>query len=337
MRKRETRIIKAYIRERLKALISYVLIVAIILGVAKLYQYEDSLANMSYAVILIAFFGAVYGIWDYLQYRKRCMILINAIPKDGERSLCLPEAVSLTDKLYQELISVIEKEEKELVSEYDEKKQDMKDYYTMWTHQIKTPISALRLLIQDDKKQFEELFKIEQYAEMALHYARLDSFSSDLAFQRQDVYEMIKSAVKKNYIFFTGKMLSFHLEEFSIQAITDGKWLTFVIEQILSNALKYTSEGGISIYGLNEERKETNAEASYIVIEDTGIGIRKEDLPRIFERGFTGYNGRLDKKSTGIGLYLCKQIMDKLSHTMQIESEVGKGTKVTLGFVQKTM
>lgn len=337
MEKQESFILKAYIREHIKGFIIYVLIIGILLGVAKLYYYEDAVSNMSYAVILITFFGAVYGIWGYIRYRKRCIMLLNAMPKGGERSFYLPDSIFFTDKLYRELITVMEEEERDLVTEYDEKKQDMTDYYTMWTHQIKTPISALRLLVQDDKKQQEELFKIEQYSEMALHYARLDSLSSDLVFQRQDVYEMIKYAVKKNYILFSGKHLSFHLDEFSIHAVTDEKWLTFVIEQVLSNALKYTTEGGISIYGLDEDRKVTNGEASYIVIEDTGIGIRQEDLPRIFERGFTGYNGRLDKKSTGIGLYLCRQIMDRLSHTIQVESHIGQGTKVTLGFVQKTM
>lgn len=109
------------------------------------------------------------------------------------------------------------------------------------------------------------------------------------------------------------------------------------IGQILSNALKYTADGGIRIRGLDRDGKETNAQAVYVVIEDDGIGIRREDLPRIFERGFTGYNGRIDRKSTGIGLYLCRQIMDRLGHTIRVESEVGAGTRVTLGFLQDSM
>ena len=121
------------------------------------------------------------------------------------------------------------------------------------------------------------------------------------------------------------------MEEFSAQAVTDEKWLSFVFEQILSNALKYTHEGGIRIYGLDENGEKTQAAASFVVFEDSGIGIREEDLPRIFERGFTGHNGRLDKKSTGIGLYLCRQILDRLSHTIRVESRIGEGTRVIVG------
>lgn len=337
MKKREALIIKAYSKEHIKAVILYGMIVVILLGMAHLYHYENAVKNMSYAVILIAFFGALYGIWDYIRYRKRCILLMNAMQKSGERTRYLPESASYTDELYRRMISAVEQEESALISEYDEKKQDMADYYTMWTHQIKTPIAALRLLLQDEKQPLEELFKIEQYAEMALHYARLDSISSDLVFAAQDIYEMIKHAVKKYSILFIGSGLSFQLEEFSVHAVTDAKWITFVIEQILSNALKYTSDGGIRIYGLNAAGEITHEEASYVVIEDTGIGIREEDLPRIFERGFTGYNGRLDKKSTGIGLYLCRQILNRLSHTIQVESRIGEGTKVTLGFIQKPM
>ncbi len=335
MEKQEAFIIKAYIKEHFKAIALYVLIAATLLGFAGLYQYEGAVCNMSYAAVLIAFFGILYGIWDYVKYRKKCILLISAIKRKGERTLYLPENKSYVDELYRQIVAAMEEEERSFISEYDEKKQDMADYYTMWIHQIKTPIAALRLLLQDEKQPREELFKIEQYAEMALHYARLDSLSSDLAFRTQDIYEMVKHAVKKYSLFFIGSGLSFQLEECSIHAVTDEKWLTFVIEQILSNAIKYTQQGGIHIYGLDKDGGKTCGEAAYLVIEDSGIGIREEDLPRIFERGFTGYNGRLDKKSTGIGLYLCRQILDKLSHSIQVESHIGQGTKVTLGFIQK--
>ena len=211
----------------------------------------------------------------------------------------------------------------------------MADYYTMWTHQIKTPIAALRLLLQGEKQQLEELFKIEQYAEMALHYARLDSISSDLLFQTQDVAAILRAAVRKYSILFIGSGLSFALEEFSLHEVTDEKWLSFVFEQILSNALKYTQDGAIQIYGLDRQGEKTHGEAAFIVIEDSGIGIREEDLPRIFERGFTGHNGRMDKRSTGIGLYLCRQILDRLSHTIRVESRMGQGTKVIVGFARE--
>ena len=214
----------------------------------------------------------------------------------------------------------------------------------MWIHQIKTPIAAMHLLLEDvqetgagpvGKQAAEELFKIEQYAEMALCYARLDSLSSDLAFKKIEIHEVVKQAVRKYAVLFIGSGLSFSLEDFSLKAVTDEKWISFVIEQILSNAIKYTKEGGISIYGADERGERKTGTVMYMVIEDTGIGIRREDLPRIFERGFTGYNGRMDKKSTGIGLYLCSQIMGRLNHTIMVKSREKEGTKILLGFCQE--
>ena len=174
------------------------------------------------------------------------------------------------------------------------------------------------------KEQQEELFKIEQYAKMALQYARLQNMSSDLVLKRYDVCQIVRQAIKSYSILFIGSGLSFSMEDFTCYIVTDEKWLSFVIEQLLSNALKYTHNGGIHI----------SSDAYTLVIEDTGIGISESDLPRVFERGFTGYNGRIDKKSTGIGLYLCRQILEKLGHTITITSKIGVGTKVTLGFYQ---
>ncbi len=264
--------------------------------------------------------------------------------KEGARESSLPEADNLKEAIYRQIVLAGEEDVRRAVTEYDEKKQDMADYYTMWIHQIKTPIAAMHLLFEEmqeagvspvGRQAEEELFKIEQYAEMALCYARLDSLSSDLAFKKIEIHEVVKQAVRKYAVLFIGSGLSFSLEDFSLKAVTDEKWISFVIEQILSNAIKYTKKGGISIYGADEKGERRTGTVMYMVIEDTGIGIRKEDLPRIFERGFTGYNGRMDKKSTGIGLYLCSQIMGRLNHTIKVKSQEKEGTKILLGFCQE--
>lgn len=328
-------ILKSYIKEHIKSAVVYGVSVLILFAIAGLYGYDRSVRNMAYALVLILFFGGIYCVYDYICYKKKCVKLEAALEnvEEGEGAAYLPEAKCLPELLYQEIISKEDDEKRRQITEYDEKRKDMADYYTMWIHQIKTPIAAMRLLLQDFELQ-RELFKIEQYAEMALHYARLDSLSSDLLFKKQDVCGIIRQAVKKYAVLFIGSGLSFSMEEFSAWVVTDEKWLSFVIEQILSNALKYTREGGISVYGANAKGEKLQGDVTCVVIEDTGIGIRQEDIPRIFERGFTGYNGRMDKKSTGIGLYLCKQIMIRLSHTIHVESQVGKGTKVILGFEQ---
>lgn len=337
-------IVKAYIKEHIRHAAAYILSMLVLFLLAGLYGYEDAIANMSYALVIIFFFGSVYAVYDFIRYRKKCLKLAETVQKEGARESSLPAADNLGEAIYQQIISAGGEEMRRMVTEYDEKKQDMEDYYTMWIHQIKTPIAAMHLLLEDvqeagistaGKQAAEELFKIEQYAEMALHYARLDSLSSDLSFKKIEIHQVVKQAVRKYAVLFIGSGLSFSLEDFSCKAVTDDKWIGFVIEQILSNAIKYTKKGGISIYGANERGERQTGTVTDIVIEDTGIGIRKEDLPRIFERGFTGYNGRMDKKSTGIGLYLCSQIMGRLNHTIRVESREEEGTKILLGFRQE--
>lgn len=336
-------ILKTYIKEHIRGIAAYSLSILLLFAIAGLYGYDRAIINMSYALVLIIFFGGIYVVHDYFRFRNKSLKLADIIINAEEKDEHLPEPGCLLEEFYQKMVFEEEKEKSRLITEFDEKKKDMADYYTMWIHQIKTPIAAMRLLLEDqDEVAFgiarqqaaEELFKIEQYAEMALHYARLDSLSSDLLFKKYDVHKIIKQAVKKYAVLFIGSGLSFSMEEFSASAVTDEKWLSFVIEQILSNALKYTQAGHVSVYGSDYKGERQEGEVSYVVIEDTGIGIRKEDLPRIFERGFTGYNGRMDKKSTGIGLYLCRQIMSRLSHTIRVESQMDKGTKVVLGFEQ---
>lgn len=361
---------RSYIRNRYRAICLYLLIVAVFLAVAALYDYRQVLRNMLYAAQLSLFFGAL-AVWaDYRDYRRKCLALFRALHRETDRLRELPEPGNMPERLYQQLVAEEEREKRKLLTRYDERQKEMADYYTMWTHQIKTPIAALRLLLQNEealsgevygkeagqraaeedgaesqegqaqetrRREAEELFKIEQYAQMALCYARLDSPSSDFLFREYNVYEIVKQAVRKYSVLFLRSGLSFRMEEFTLQAVTDEKWLGFVVEQVFSNALKYTHRGGIAIYGADEAGDPDQGEVSCLVIEDTGIGIRECDLPRIFERGFTGYNGRQDKRSTGLGLYLCERIMSRMSHTMKVRSVLGQGTKVILGFAQPEM
>lgn len=344
MNNKEAVILRRFLKEHVSIFAFYAITILIFLAVAGLYGYEESIMNMLYAAVVVAFLGLCIAVFHYIQYRNKCRSLFDALLKSGESEYHLPPAGNLKEELYQEIIHAVEADRRYLISEQDEKKRDMADYYTMWTHQIKTPISALNLIhqredeedIQKMRKQAEdELLRIEQYAEMALHYARLESMSADMLFQKYDMSVIIKNTVKKLSLLFIRNGISFTMEEFECRLVTDEKWISFVVEQVLTNALKYTTEGSIHIYGVDENGKQSKNKVKEIVIEDTGIGISESDLPRIFERGFTGYNGRIYKKSTGIGLYLCKQIMDKLSHTIKVTSKVSEGTKVVLGFYQE--
>ena len=218
------------------------------------------------------------------------------------------------------------------ITQMEKNSRDRKEYYTMWVHQIKTPIAALKLLLQEKGNELDlseekaELFRVEQYVEMALSYSRLESDSTDFVLQKTNLDKVIRESVRKYAMLFIKKKIALDYQGTKLSAATDEKWLGFVIEQILSNAVKYTKTGTVTINV--ESTKGAGAERIVIEIKDTGIGISAEDLPRIFEQGYTGYNGRIDKSSTGIGLFLCRQILTKLGHEIQVESEEGKGTIV---------
>ena len=242
----------------------------------------------------------------------------------------MPEAQSEEAKEYQRAIRLLGKEHRDFAYESRLKYENMMDYYTVWAHQIKTPISSMKLSLRGEdsdlaRKLSAELFRIEQYVNMALAYLRLDSQSTDYVFRECDMDELIKKSAKKFAAEFISRKLTLSYEPAEITVVSDSKWLGFVLEQLISNALKYTREGGIKIY-FEQDRT--------LVIEDSGIGIAPEDLPRIFEKGYTGYNGRRDTNASGIGLYLCKRICDNLEVGISAESEVAKGTRMCLDFSQ---
>ena len=246
----------------------------------------------------------------------------------------------LSEQDYQNIIKNLKEQNSELKSQERIFKQEMSDYYSMWVHQIKTPIAAMHVLQQTLEEEYLEekyikeikleLFKIEQYVEMVLTYLRMGEMSGDLKFEKYSLDAIVRQVIRKYSQMFILRKIHLQYAKTSQYIVTDEKWLQFVLEQVLSNALKYTKDGGmIFIYTEEKENKKC------LVIEDSGIGIQAEDLPRVFEKGFTGYNGRADKKSTGIGLYMCKKIMERLNHQIWIESEIDKGTKVYLDLARE--
>ena len=303
-----------------------------------------SLSNLpldavNYAFFLSAVWLLGYWIFQFSHYYRRHMSVREAGQRLEEIIDNLPETNSYIESEYQEIILNMYEKMSDLQSTERIKRQEMKDYYSMWAHQIKTPIAAMKILVQaacntEDAKTYEllqdmqtELFKTEQYVEMVLTYVRMDDMSGDLMLKEYALDDLVKQALRKYSRMFAMQKLALHYEPLRVNVTTDEKWLVFVLEQILSNALKYTTEGSISIY----------MEENWLVIADTGIGICPEDLPRIFEKGFTGYNGRSDKKSTGIGLYLCRQIIEKLRCQIRVESEVGRGTQVKLYLMKESL
>lgn len=321
-------VLKAYLKARLKVMIAFGLFMLIFAMVYALYHLPlEPVIYSSELVVALAFVFAGLDFIQFYQKHLRLSELINgAAAGVGE----LPRSRNLLEMDYQNLVRNLAENRAELISQFDNRQTEMIDYYTLWAHQIKTPISAMGLLLQTEegmgdltRAYQQELFKIEQYVEMVLQYLRLESMSADLILAEYELADIVRQAVKKYGIIFINKKISLDLAEINCRVLTDEKWLVFVLEQIISNALKYTNQGQIAIYLDNQKAKT-------LIIEDTGVGIQDEDIERIFDRGFTGYNGRMDKKSTGIGLYLCQQVLNKLSHSITVTSQVGKGTKVSI-------
>lgn len=318
----------SYLKHHLKSFLLFALFSIIFSIIFSLYDLY--IESIFYSALLCFCIGVVFVAVDFIRYYNRHKLLtqlqLKAILSIDE----IPVPNNLIEQDYSELIQVIHNEKIRIISQLDNSKSEMVDYYTMWAHQIKTPIAAMQLMLQsqhseDNNVLSTELFKIEQYVEMVLSYLRLDSNSTDFVFKKYSLDSIVKQAVRKYASLFIRKKISLDLDRLDYLVLTDEKWLLFVIEQVLSNALKYTNKGKISI------SVQATDECQTLIIEDTGIGITDEDLPRICDKGFTGYNGRTDKKATGIGLYLCKRILTKLSHTIRIQSKVGKGTTVMIG------
>ena len=304
-----------YLKSRLKVLVLLVVVEGIF--VSAYFLFDLPAVTVLYPLVLSSVAILIAGVIDFLiVYNKHSRLKRND----------LPQASGPLEKDYREIINKLKEEQ-----EYSRQKttsdfNNMVEYYTVWAHQIKTPIASMRLQIQsvdsDLARRLDgDLNRIEAYVEMVLTFLRLDSDSTDYVIRKIDLDAVIKPAIRKFARDFISKKLTMDFKPTEYKVLSDDKWLSFVIEQVLSNAVKYTKKGGIKVY---------MDEPGILCIEDTGIGISAEDLPRVFENGYTGFNGREDKRASGIGLYLCKRICDNLGHKIYAESEPGVGTKIRI-------
>ena len=243
----------------------------------------------------------------------------------------LPEPDGALEAQYQALVRALDADRRAQLTRSQQGYQELVEYYTVWAHQIKTPIAAMRLRLQSEdsdssRRLLTDLGRIEQYVEMVLTYLRLEGEGTDYVFREAKLDDIVRPALRRFAGEFIARRLTLDYTPTDVRVFTDEKWLSFVIEQVLSNALKYTPQGGVSVYV--EEPKT-------LCIRDTGIGIAPEDLPRVFERGYTGLQGRADKRASGIGLYLCRRICRNLGHTITAESRPGEGTTVRIKLEEK--
>ena len=319
-----------YLRSRRMVLAAFLLFSALFAVSFRLYHLPIRAVWYPAALCLVLGLGLL--LLDFRAVRVRhetLQILLRQLPVLPQE---LPAAPEIAEADYAALTAALCSQQSRLLTQMNGRYQDMIDYHTLWAHQIKTPIASMRLSLQAEdsarsRRLLQELSRTEQYVEMVMVYIRLDG-GSDLVLRSCSVDAIVRASVRR----FAGEFITHRLKldytPLDVSCVTDEKWLLFVVEQVLSNALKYTREGGISIY---LEAPKT------LVIRDTGIGIAPEDLPRIFEKGFTGYNGRGDQKASGLGLYLCRRVCAKLGHTITAESTLDHGTAIRIGLDQQAV
>ena len=314
--------IKYYIYSRRYFLLQFLLFFGLLLFFS--FIFEDSRVVLQYIFTLLLVLGiltlSVDSLIAYKNYHNQLLY--------GQE-----QAQTAVEALLFDKIQKMEAEKKSQSVLERERYNDLMDYYTLWAHQIKTPIAAGSLLVQDltdtdAKKQLgQEFFKIESYVNLVLQYLRLESFHDDLVLKKENLEDLVKEVVKKYALFFIQKGLTLNLHDLDRTIVTDKKWFMIILEQVLSNSLKYTKEGGIEIFCKDD----------VLYLKDTGLGIKDSDILRVFERGFSGYNGRLTHQSSGLGLYLSKKISDQLGNSLSLESQIGQGTTVKIGLAEKRL
>ena len=289
------------------------------------FLYDVRMEPIVYTTFLLILFALSFAFRDLRRTCQKCERLNHLKGAKLPALPDLPTADTILEKGYQQII-------KEILQAWQNERADQRkinaerdDYYTLWTHQIKTPVYSMDLMLQTGdttpSKWKTELLQMSRYADMALKYLQLENQYSDLCLEQVELLPLAQETIKKFSAILIAKRLKIDLHDLNHTVLTDRKWLLFLLEQLVSNAAKYTEQGSIAIY---------QPAPLQICVSDTGIGIAAEDLPRLFEKGYTGFNGRVDQKSTGCGLYMCKKVSLLLGYQLTVSSQIKKGTTVTI-------
>ena len=314
------KLFRRYLQSKLGAILLFLAFGAVLAFSFVLYRLPAE--AVLYPAALCVLLGIGVLLLDFFRVRRRHMVLRDLKEIDAE----LPEVRDIEAEDYREIVRLLREANREARTRSETDMAAMVDYYTLWVHQIKTPIAAMRLRLQDEDSELSrallsDLGRIERYVSMVLTYLRLENGATDYVIKETDLDSVIRPVLRQFAGEFISRKLKLDYTPAGRKVLTDGKWLSFVVEQVLSNALKYTPEGSVSI---------SMEDPATLVVRDTGIGIPPEDLPRVFERNYTGLAGRADTRASGIGLSLCKSVCDRLGHTISIESTPGEGTSVRI-------
>ena len=318
------RLLLRYLRARRGGIVLFFIFALVFAAAFALYRLP--LEAVLYPAGLCLLAGGGYVTADFLGVKRRHEALEDLKRLAGELPEELPEVRDVEAEDYRALVRLLRDARREDRTRAEADARAMADYYTLWAHQVKTPIASMRLRLQgrdtaDARALLNELGRVERYVEMALTYLRLEGSGTDYVIRACDLDALLRRVLKRFAGDFIARGLKLDYAPVNAAALTDEKWLGFVLEQVISNALKYTPAGTISVY----------LEAPLtLCVRDTGIGIAPEDLPRVFEQSYTGLTGRESRQASGLGLYLYKRVCDGLGHDIAIESAPGVGTTVRI-------
>lgn len=325
-----------YIKEKMVLIIGTIL--ALVSVEILLLAYNISILIRVYCAFIIVFVMALAILIEYKKKKDYYNELIKNMEELKEKYL-ISEIIKtpnfIEGKILKDILQDTGKSMLENVNYYKNIQEDYKEYIELWIHEVKIPIAASKMIIENNKNEVtksidEELDKVENYTEQALFYARSNAVEKDYIINKTNLKEIVNGAILKNKTTLLNEKVSIELSNLKEEEVyTDSKWAVFIINQIIQNAIKYSKKENKKIEISSQEKNDK----VILYIKDNGIGIKKGEITRVFERGFTGENGRIiGQKSTGIGLYLCKKLCDRLGLGIELNSEKDKGTEVRIIF-----
>jgi len=326
--------IKEYISDKLPFLLFNFILFAVASGIMLLIKMGGSLIFLMFCIWLLPLF--TYILIEFFK-QKNLYDELNSILDHTDKKYLLSEIMEepghIEGKLLYEVLGQVNKDMHEHVKSYRDRENEYREYIETWVHEIKTPIASTRLIIENNQNSITrnisgEIKKIEEYIEQVLYYSRSNNVSKDYLIKEVPLPELIRKVIKRNSRDFISKGISVDIEGVKGIVYSDAKWLEFIVNQLIGNAVKYTQEEN----GKVEFHTVKNQDNLVLSLKDNGIGIIEKDRDRVFEKGFTGENGRQYGGSTGIGLYLCKKLADQLGLEINLTSELGKGTTVSIIF-----
>lgn len=273
---------------------------------------------------------------DYLKYRNYFNSIDNILDNLDKKYL-LPEVIGkvdfITGEKLNDILKVISRDMHENIKLYNDNQEEYREYIETWIHEIKTPIASSKLIIENNnnevtKKIDTQIDKIENFVEQVLYYSKSDNVAKDYIIRELNVKDVVNKVIKRNYRDFINKNIKVEIDEINDTVYSDLKWIEFILNQIIGNSIKYINSKD-RLLKINSTRIENSV---VLTIQDNGVGIVNADINRVFEKGFTGTNGRIFGKGTGIGLYLCKKLCNKLGIGLVLESKVDFGTTVKIIF-----